>query len=88
MNVRFGSGWAISNRASIRLATGPAAAKDGQGGQSDRGELLPGDQVPWASELAATHGVSRGTALRALGVLREEGLITTTPGWGSFVAGR
>jgi DNA-binding GntR family transcriptional regulator len=53
-----------------------------------KGELLPGDQVPSASELAETHGVSRGTALRALGVLREEGLITTTPGWGSFVAGR
>lgn len=52
------------------------------------GELLPGDQVPSAGELAETRGVSRGTALRALGVLREEGLTTTTPGWGSFVAGR
>jgi DNA-binding GntR family transcriptional regulator len=52
------------------------------------GELLPGEQVPSATQLAETHGVSRGTALRALRVLRDEGTITVTQGWGSFVAER
>lgn len=50
------------------------------------GELKSGDQVPSASELAGTFSVSRGTALRALKVLRDEGTIEVTPGWGSFVA--
>jgi DNA-binding GntR family transcriptional regulator len=39
-------------------------------------------------ELAKQHGVSRGTALRALGVLKEEGLTEVSPGWGTFVAER
>ena len=52
------------------------------------GELAPGDQVPSASELCRIFSVSRGTALRALKVLRDEGAIDITPGWGSFVADR
>jgi len=52
------------------------------------GELGPGDQVPSASELCGIFSVSRGTALRALKVLRDEGAIEVTPGWGSFVADR
>jgi DNA-binding GntR family transcriptional regulator len=52
------------------------------------GELLPGEQVPSAAELAEAHGVSRGTALRALRVLKDEGTITVVQGWGSFVAER
>lgn len=53
----------------------------------EEGELVPGDQVSSASMLTASYGVSRNTALRALKVLRDEGLITVEPGWGSFVAG-
>jgi DNA-binding GntR family transcriptional regulator len=52
------------------------------------GELLPGEQVPSATELSEVHGVSRGTALRALRVLKDEGVITVVQGWGSFVAER
>ncbi|MGO9187029.1 MAG: GntR family transcriptional regulator [Streptosporangiaceae bacterium] len=48
--------------------------------------LLPGEQVPSATKLAATHHVSRNTAARALRLLRDEGYITTEQGWGSFVA--
>jgi GntR family transcriptional regulator len=51
----------------------------------EAGELVSGDQVPSANDLAETYEVSRGTALRALRVLRDEGLIEVTQGWGSFV---
>jgi DNA-binding GntR family transcriptional regulator len=46
---------------------------------------VSGDQVPTANDLAETYEVSRGTALRALRVLRDEGLTEVTQGWGSFV---
>lgn len=49
------------------------------------GELLPGEQVPPLPQLTETYGVSRNTALRALRVLRDEGLIEVHQGWGSFV---
>ena len=51
------------------------------------GRLKPGEQVPSASALAAQFSVSRNTAVRALHVLKDEGLIVTQRGWGSFVAG-
>jgi DNA-binding GntR family transcriptional regulator len=51
------------------------------------GRLRPGDQVPSATQLGEQFGVSRNTALRALKVLKDEGLIVTQRGWGSFVAG-
>ncbi len=50
------------------------------------GELLPGEQIPPVPRLSETYGVSRNTALRALRVLRDEGLIKIEPGWGAFVA--
>jgi DNA-binding transcriptional regulator YhcF (GntR family) len=37
--------------------------------------------------LASQFGVARNTAVRALHLLRDEGLIVTQRGWGSFVAG-
>ncbi len=54
----------------------------------EQGELLPGEQVPPVPELVEIYGVSRNTALRALRVLKDEGLIRTEQGWGSFVADR
>ena len=30
--------------------------------------------------------MSKGTAVKALAVLRDEGLTRTVPGWGTFVA--
>jgi DNA-binding GntR family transcriptional regulator len=54
----------------------------------EAGELRPGEQVPSASQLCETYSVSRNTALRALKLLRDEGLIMMEQGWGSFVAER
>ncbi|MFB9181271.1 GntR family transcriptional regulator [Dactylosporangium sucinum] len=39
------------------------------------GELTPGQRLPSAAELAWEHDVGRDTALKALGVLRGEGLL-------------
>ncbi|MER7909833.1 GntR family transcriptional regulator [Streptomyces sp. NPDC096068] len=46
----------------------------------------PGDPIPSETALSQRHGVARMTARRALGVLRERGLIETRWGKGSFVA--
>jgi DNA-binding GntR family transcriptional regulator len=56
-------------------------------GEISAGRLRPGEQVPSATVLAAQFGVSRNTAARALAMLRDEGLILTQRGWGSFVTG-
>ena len=52
------------------------------------GELRPGEQVPSANQLAEQFGVNRNTALRALRLLADEGLVTMEQGWGTFVAER
>jgi DNA-binding GntR family transcriptional regulator len=52
-----------------------------------REEIKPktaGEQVSSASQISERFGVSRNTAVRALGVLKAEGWIDTEPGWGSF----
>jgi len=54
----------------------------------EHGELRPGEQVPSVTELAAAYGVSRGTARRALDLLKEWGLTNAVPGWGTFVKAR
>jgi DNA-binding transcriptional MocR family regulator len=45
-----------------------------------------GHRLPAEYELAEAYGVSRGTIVRALEQLRDEGLIMTTHGQGSAVA--
>ena len=47
--------------------------------------MRSGEQVPSTTEICESYHVSRNTALRALKLLREEGLITVEKGWGSFV---
>ncbi len=49
------------------------------------GVLGPGEQVPSEHELAAEHGVARGTAREAIMLLRNEGLIDAVHGLGCFV---
>lgn len=39
------------------------------------GEALPGERVPQARDLAEVLGVNRNTVLRALRILRDEGLL-------------
>jgi len=49
------------------------------------GELLPGESLPTVTAMHETYGVSKTTVLKALAILRDEGLIYTVPRWGSFV---
>ena len=51
------------------------------------GEARPGERLPPARDLAAVIGVNRNTVLRALRVLREEGLLDFSRGRGVTVAG-
>lgn len=55
-------------------------------GQIERGELVPRQPLPSESYLVGQYGVSRGTARRAVEVLREAGLVRTIPQRGSYVA--
>jgi integrase len=49
-------------------------------GRLERGELLPGHQLPTVVELAKAHAVAVGTAHRAIALLRNEGLLDVTRG--------
>ncbi|MGH3097916.1 MAG: GntR family transcriptional regulator [Streptosporangiales bacterium] len=50
--------------------------------------LEPGTRLPTTRDLASQHGVSVTSAVRAVELLREEGLVVTTHGRGSYVATR
>ncbi len=52
-----------------------------------QGEASPGERLPPAKDLAAVLGVNTNTVLRALRVLREEGLLEFRRGRGVTVAG-
>ena len=54
-------------------------------GQIQRGELAPRQPLPSESYLVGHYGVSRGTARRAVEVLRDEGLVRTIPQRGTYV---
>ena len=51
------------------------------------GEAKPGERLPPAKDLAAVLGVNTNTVLRALRVLRDEGLLEFRRGLGISVAG-
>jgi GntR family transcriptional regulator len=51
------------------------------------GEAKPGDRLPPARHLAAVMGVNTNTALRALRLLRDEGLLELRQGHGIRVTG-
>jgi GntR family transcriptional regulator len=51
------------------------------------GEAGPGERLPLAKDLAAVLGVNKNTVLRALHMLREEGLLDFRRGRGITVAG-
>jgi GntR family transcriptional regulator len=53
--------------------------------QIETGELAPGRPVPSESQLMGRYGVSRDTVRKAMDVLREQGLIETVQGKGSYV---
>lgn len=56
--------------------------------QIESGELEAGELIPSETELEQLTGLARGTIRKAIGVLREDGFIVTTPGKGSYVAER
>lgn len=50
------------------------------------GELQPNRPIPSETALNQEFGLARGTIRKAVALLREEGLIITVNGRGSFVA--
>ena len=52
----------------------------------ETGELQPGQAVDSEKDLMDKFGVARTTARRAIGYLRESGVLRTVPGRGSYVA--
>jgi DNA-binding transcriptional regulator YhcF (GntR family) len=67
--------------------SGPVALHDQVAAQIRRaiadGEAGPGERLPLAKDLAAVLGVKKNTVLRALHILREEGLLEFRRGRGS-----
>jgi len=51
----------------------------------ESGELLPDRPVPSESQLQQELGIARGTARKAIVLLREQGLVITVRGRGSYV---
>jgi GntR family transcriptional regulator len=51
------------------------------------GEAGPGDRLPLAKDIAAVLGVNKNTVLRAMRILREEGLVGFGRGNGITVTG-
>lgn len=51
------------------------------------GEAAPGQRIPYARDLAAVLGVNRNTVLRALRLLRDEGLLDMRRGRAITVTG-
>jgi GntR family transcriptional regulator len=49
------------------------------------GQLLPDRPVPSESQLQQEFGVARGTARKAIALLREHGFVVTVQGRGSYV---
>jgi GntR family transcriptional regulator len=56
--------------------------------QISNGELRAHDQIPSLTAIMQEHGVALGTAQKAIGVLKEEGLVVAVPGRGTFVTER
>ena len=51
----------------------------------ESGDLAPGQPIPSEKEITDTFGVARTTARRAVAWLREQGVVRTVPGRGSYV---
>jgi DNA-binding GntR family transcriptional regulator len=55
-------------------------------GMIESGELQPRASLPSESYLQQEQGVSRGTVRMAVAILRDEGLVVTIGGRGTFVS--
>jgi GntR family transcriptional regulator len=54
----------------------------------ESGEFPPGSMLPSLTSLAEHYQIGRTTARKAVGALREAGLVETVRGWGVFVSQR
>lgn len=54
----------------------------------ESGQIAPREPLPSISTLVQRYEVAKGTAEKALGVLRAEGLVRTVPGRGVYVVTR
>ena len=54
-------------------------------GRIESGQLLPDRPVPSESQLQQEFGIARGTARKAIALLREQGFVVTVKGRGSNV---
>jgi GntR family transcriptional regulator len=54
----------------------------------DSGEYPPGRAIPSIVKLTAEFGVAQMTVLKAIRSLKDEGLLTGTPGRGTYVTGQ
>jgi GntR family transcriptional regulator len=52
------------------------------------GQVAPRQPMPSIKTITQQYGVAKGTAEKALGVLRDEGLVVTVPGRGIYVIDR
>ena len=52
------------------------------------GSIRPGDRIPSERELARRYGTTHMTVRQAVGLLKDEGLVITRQGLGSFVGNR
>jgi DNA-binding GntR family transcriptional regulator len=52
------------------------------------GEVAPRQPMPSIKSITQQYAVAKGTAEKALGVLRDEGLVVTVPGRGIYVIDR
>jgi DNA-binding GntR family transcriptional regulator len=50
------------------------------------GTYAPGTQLPGAVPLSVEFGVAPSTVAKAVADLKRRGLVTASPGWGTFVA--
>jgi GntR family transcriptional regulator len=53
--------------------------------QIERGDLPPDRPIPSVARLQQEHGLARGTVLKAVHVLIDEGLVYVVPGRGTYV---
>lgn len=58
---------------------------DAIGARINRGELQPNRPIPSENQLVQEYGIARGTARKAIELLRDRGLVTTVVGRGTFV---
>ena len=49
------------------------------------GDLVPNRPIPSETAMVQEFGIARGTARRAVELLRERGLVATVPGRGTYV---